>query len=140
MDSTNFDTLCVHFHPLQDTFKLLIYFWLMGCSKVCHLVSKYLVIIQRPLWFWHLIFNFYQRTYFLLLELFVNLWILALRSRKFGPFWQNFQVYLKRNAYLARYWVECSISVNWIKCIDNVPPFSTSFLNFAYFYHLLSEC
>ena len=30
--------------------------------------------------------------------------------------------------------------VSWIKCIDNVVPFSHSFLNFAYFYHLLSEC
>ena len=52
----------IHFKILLNYH--FIYFWLMGYSKVCHLVSKYLVIIRRPLWFWHLIFNFYQRTYF----------------------------------------------------------------------------
>ena len=86
----------IHFKILLNYH--FIYFWLMGYSKVCHLVSKYLVIIQRPLWFWHLIFI--RERIFLLLELFMNLWILALQSRKWSIL-TKFPSLFKKNVHCA---------------------------------------
>ena len=98
----------IHFKILLNYH--FIYFWLMGYSKVCHLVSKYLVIIQRPLWFWHLIFNFYQRMYFFITWVVREFVDSCFTVQKMVHF-DKISKFISKECTLCCYWVECSVSV-----------------------------